>query len=92
VLPRAQFEQAASADSAAGRVLVVDDELAVRKMLVTLLSQAGVPCSAAADAREALTLLEKTNFQAVISDLRMGATSGLELLREVRADFLHWRS
>jgi response regulator RpfG family c-di-GMP phosphodiesterase len=87
VLPRAQFEQAASADSAAGRVLVVDDELAVRKMLVTLLSQAGVPCSAAADAREALTLLEKTNFQAVISDLRMGATSGLELLREVRARF-----
>jgi response regulator RpfG family c-di-GMP phosphodiesterase len=74
-------------DPAAVRVLVVDDEPSVRKMLTTLLSQAGVPCSAAPNAREALTMLEKTNFQAVISDLRMGATSGLELLREVRAHF-----
>jgi response regulator RpfG family c-di-GMP phosphodiesterase len=74
-------------DSAAAQVLVVDDEPSVRKMLTTLLSQAGVPSSAAANAREALTMLEKTSFQAVISDLRMGATSGLELLREVRAHF-----
>jgi len=84
---RTQCEQDALIDSAAARVLVVDDEPAVRKMLTTLLSQAGVPCSAAANAREALTVLEKTSFQAVISDLRMGATSGLELLQEVRAHF-----
>ena len=84
---RIQCEQDALIDSAAARVLVVDDEPAVRKMLTTLLSQAGVPCSAAANAREALTMLEKTSFQAVISDLRMGATSGLELLQEVRAHF-----
>ena len=74
-------------DPAAVRVLVVDDEPSVRKMLTTLLSQAGVPCNAAPNVREALTMLEKTSFQAVISDLRMGATSGLELLREVRAHF-----
>jgi len=84
---RTQCEQDALIDSAAARVLVVDDEPAVRKMLTTLLSRAGVPCGAAASAREALTVLEKTSFQAVISDLRMGATSGLELLQEVRAHF-----
>ncbi len=84
---RTQCEQGASAHSGPCRVLVVDDEPSVRKMLTTLLSQAGVPCSAAANAREALTMLEKASFQAVISDLRMGATSGLELLREVRAHF-----
>jgi response regulator RpfG family c-di-GMP phosphodiesterase len=84
---RTQSEWHGSAASGAARVLVVDDEPSVCKMLVTLLSQAGVPCSAAADAREALSMLEKTNFQAVISDLRMGATSGFELLREVRARF-----
>lgn len=83
----AQFEQEALARSATARVLVVDDELSVRKMLTTLLSQAGVPCSAAASAREALAMLRKTTFQAVISDLRMAPTSGLELLREVRAHF-----
>jgi len=83
----AQFEQEALARSATARVLVVDDELSVREMLTTLLSQAGVPCSAASSAREALAMLEKTSFQAVISDLRMAPTSGLELLREVRAHF-----
>ena len=67
--------------------MVVDDELAVRKMLITLLSQAGVPCDAAADVREALSMLERTAFQAVISDLHMGATSGLDLLQEVRVRF-----
>ncbi|HEY4816786.1 MAG TPA: HD domain-containing phosphohydrolase [Candidatus Acidoferrum sp.] len=82
-----QCEQDAAARCATARVLVVDDELPVRKMLTTLLSQAGVPCSAAANAREALTMLEKTSFQAVISDVRMGADSGFDLLREVRARF-----
>jgi response regulator RpfG family c-di-GMP phosphodiesterase len=81
------FEKEASTHSTAGRVLVVDDEVAARKMLTALLSQAGVLCSAASSAHEALTMLEKSNFQAVISDLRMGATSGLELLRQVRAHF-----
>jgi len=77
----------ASPDSAAARVLIVDDEPSVRKVLATLLLQAGVSCSAAANPHEALTMLEKTSFEAVISDLRMGATSGLELLREVRAHY-----
>jgi response regulator RpfG family c-di-GMP phosphodiesterase len=83
----AECEQDASAERAAARVLVVDDELSVRKMLTTLLSQAGVPCSAAANAREALTMLEKASFQAVISDVRMDTDSGFDLLREVRARF-----
>jgi response regulator RpfG family c-di-GMP phosphodiesterase len=34
-------------------------------------------------------MLEKTSFKAVISDLRMGATSGFELLREVRTHYPH---
>jgi response regulator RpfG family c-di-GMP phosphodiesterase len=83
----AECEQDASAERATARVLVVDDELSVRKMLTTLLSQAGVPCSAAANAREALTMLEKASFQAVISDVRMDTDSGFDLLREVRARF-----
>jgi response regulator RpfG family c-di-GMP phosphodiesterase len=83
----AECEQDASAERAAARVLVVDDELSVRKMLTTLLSQAGVPCSAAANAREALTMLEKASFQAVISDVRMDTDSGFDLLREVRSRF-----
>jgi CheY-like chemotaxis protein len=51
---RTQCEQDALLDSAKARVLVVDDEPAVRKMLTTLLSQAGVSCSSAANAYEAI--------------------------------------
>jgi DNA-binding response OmpR family regulator len=54
VRTRTQCEQDASADSAAARVLIVDDEPSVRKMITTLLSQAGVPCGAAANACEAV--------------------------------------
>jgi len=43
----AQCKQDAPADSATARVLIVDDEPSVSKMLVTLLSLAGVSCSAA---------------------------------------------
>jgi putative nucleotidyltransferase with HDIG domain len=67
--------------------LIVDDELAVRKLLATLLTQAGIICSAAADPHEALILLNRIAFEAVISDLRMGPASGFELLREVRTHF-----
>src|ERR1700730_1697620 len=86
---RTQYEQNASADLAAARVLIVDDEPSARKVLAILLLHAGVSCSAAADPHEALTMLEKTSFKAVISDLRMGATSGFELLREVRTHYPH---
>ena len=84
---RTLCEQTASVDLTAARVLIVDDEPPVRKVLTTLLSHAGVSCSAAANPQEALTMLEKTTFEAVISDLRMGATSGFDLLREVRARY-----
>jgi response regulator RpfG family c-di-GMP phosphodiesterase len=80
-------EQNSPIDLAATRVLIVDDEPSVRTVLATLLLQAGLSCSAAANPQEALTMLEKTSFEAVISDLRMGATSGLQLLREMRARF-----
>ena len=68
-------------------VLIVDDEPAVRKLLATLLSQAGIPSRAAANPQEALLMLETSVFEAVISDLRMGATSGFDLLQQVRKRF-----
>jgi response regulator RpfG family c-di-GMP phosphodiesterase len=68
-------------------VLIVDDEPAVRKVLATLLSQAGISSKLAANPQEALLMLETTAFEAVISDLRMGAASGFDLLQQVRNRF-----
>jgi putative nucleotidyltransferase with HDIG domain len=73
--------------SAIAPVLIVDDEPAVRKVLATLLLQAGIFSKAAANPQEALVLLETTTVSAVISDLRMGATSGFDLLQQVRKRF-----
>lgn len=87
MLARTQCERNGAIRSATVQVLIVDDELAVRKLLSTLLAQAGITCSTAAEPREALNLLRTTAFEAVISDVRMGAASGFELLREVRTQF-----
>ena len=69
------------------RVLIVDDEPAVRKMLAVMLSQAGIANQSAANAGAALDVLPGGAFSAVISDLSMPGTSGLELLAEVRSKY-----
>jgi ActR/RegA family two-component response regulator len=66
---RTQCEQDALLDSPAVRVLVVDDEPSVRKVLTTLLSQAGVACSAAANAREALTHAREPDQRELANDI-----------------------
>ena len=68
-------------------VLIVDDEPAVRKMLGVMLSQAGIANQSAANAGAALEALPDGAFSAVISDLHMPGTSGLELLAEVRSKY-----
>lgn len=68
-------------------VLIVDDEPAVRKMLVVMLTQAGIANQSAANAQEALDVLQSGSFSAVISDLRMPGISGLELLAEVQRKY-----
>src|SRR5260370_22902642 len=66
------------------RVLIVDDEPAVRKMLGVMLSQVGIGNQSAASAEAALDVLPSGLFGAVISDLRMPGISGLDLLSEVQ--------
>jgi response regulator RpfG family c-di-GMP phosphodiesterase len=87
MLMRTPCAQLPSPLSVIAPVLIVDDEPAVRKVLATLLSQAGIPSKAAANPQEAMLMLETTVFEAVISDLRMGATSGFDLLQQVRKRF-----
>ena len=77
-------ESLALMNSVAKKVLIVDDEAAVRKMLGVMLSQAGVTNQSAGNAQEALEALAGGSFDAVISDLQMPGRSGLELLAEVR--------
>ena len=66
-------------------ILVVDDDPAVRAMLSLSLRQAGFRVDTAADGDEALALLERAAYEALLTDLAMSPMDGLELARQARA-------
>ena len=69
------------------RVLIVDDEPAARKLLATVLKEAGVECISAASGEKALRILESVPLDAILTDLRMPGISGMELLAKIRPRF-----
>ena len=74
----------------AAKILAVDDEIAVRKLLTIMLNQQGISCKTAENATEALEILQHEHVDAVISDLRMSGTSGMELLRHLPERRVHY--
>ena len=74
---------------AAAQLLLVEDDNAMREMLESLFRQEGYVVSEAASASAALELARQTDFDVVLSDIKMPGKSGLELvgeLRELRPD------
>jgi CheY-like chemotaxis protein/anti-sigma regulatory factor (Ser/Thr protein kinase) len=67
------------------RVLVVDDEADARSMLTVILGQRGAAVTSAASVGEALTVLERTQMDVLVSDLAMPGEDGYALIRKVRA-------
>ncbi len=65
------------------RVLIVDDDAAIRKMLVDALSLEGLQTETARDGREALALLEDGRRRIVLLDLMMPIMDGWELCRHL---------
>jgi putative two-component system response regulator len=66
-------------------VLVVDDEEGIRQALARFLSRLGYDVQAAANAAEALEQLSAHRPQAMLCDIRMPETSGVELLPKALA-------
>lgn len=64
-------------------IVVVDDEQRQRDILKTILEGEGYEAHAAASAEEGLDLIKKLQPDVVLSDLKMGGMSGVELLREL---------
>ncbi|MBW2274644.1 MAG: sigma-54-dependent Fis family transcriptional regulator [Deltaproteobacteria bacterium] len=65
-------------------VLVVDDDQAMRDMVVALLEDAGHVAQSVDSADRAVEFLGERDFDAVISDIRMPGRSGIEMLGELR--------
>jgi nitrogen regulation protein NR(I) len=68
-------------------VLIVDDELNIRRVLAAMLKREGYEVTTAADGEQALAVLQKTPVQVVVTDLVMPRLSGLELLQRVAAQY-----
>lgn len=68
-------------------VLIVDDYATMRRIVRNLLTQIGLTnVDEAADGVAALAKLREKKFGLVISDWNMEPMSGLQLLKEIRAD------
>lgn len=70
-----------------GRILVVDDDHSLRRVIQVQLEQAGYQVAAAEDGSSALAVMEGSPQDLVITDLRMTGMSGLELLKRIRAEY-----
>ncbi len=82
-LPSLEMLKGLDMKSSDYKVLVVDDEEAMRELIVTLLSQRGHQCIAVSNGLEALDKIKENKFDAVIADIVMPEMDGLALTREL---------
>ena len=66
------------------KILVVDDELHVRKTLTIILERAGYIVQAVEDGTEAIEMLSKSVYELVLCDLRMPRIDGMEVLHALK--------
>ena len=75
--------------SEAERLLVVDDEPELLKLLQQALRDAGFHCDKAGDGRDALLQLRQESFDLVVLDWTLPDLDGVEVLRRMRSTGLH---
>ncbi len=68
------------------KILVVDDESSMRKMLEILFTGVGYHVECAEDAEAALKAMSRSPFDLILSDIRMPGLSGLDLLKRLREE------
>ncbi len=66
------------------KILVVDDETSMREFLDVLLSKEGYLVSEAKNGKQALTMIQKNNYDLILSDIRLGDITGLEVLKNAK--------
>jgi len=66
------------------RVLVVDDERKMRRVLQMLLEQMGLESTPAESGEEALDCFQREKFDLVMTDLRMPGMGGMEWMQRLR--------
>lgn len=67
-------------------ILVVDDDAAIRKLLLRVIGPPGHVCRDAADAVEALRIIREETPSLLLLDYDMPGMNGAEMLKQLRAD------
>ncbi len=65
------------------RVLVIDDEPAIRQLIATALSRQGITSAGAASHAEAIQQLDRQPYDLILLDVRLGEDDGMTLLRHI---------
>jgi DNA-binding response OmpR family regulator len=64
-------------------VLIVEDDLAIQRLLTAVMVRNGLTSVVAADGREALALLATDDFGAIVLDLLLPEVNGFDVLRQL---------
>ncbi len=71
-------------DGAPRTVLVLEDDAAVRHLVARVLQEKGFDVTSTGEPREALELLERTRFDALLVDKNLRGQSGLDVAKKAR--------
>ena len=77
-------EVATRREAATVTLLIVDDEQATRDLCAAVATQSGIRPITATSAEEALEILEQAAVDVVLTDLKLPASNGLELLKRIQ--------
>jgi len=69
------------------RILVVDDDEAIRRLLGEIIEMGGYAHTLAASAKEARTYLENQDFDLILCDIKMPEESGIELVQYILSEY-----
>ena len=71
------------------RILIIDDELKLLKLLGMIITNEGYEVLQASSARSALTMLTKHSVDLVLCDVRLPDAFGVDLVKEIKAKYPH---
>ncbi|HWZ22330.1 MAG TPA: sigma-54 dependent transcriptional regulator [Cytophagaceae bacterium] len=72
-----------------GSILIIDDEERLRNLLARIIGLEGYTIAEAANAKAALKILEKEDFQLIISDVKLPDANGVELTTTIKSLYPH---
>jgi DNA-binding response OmpR family regulator len=67
-----------------GKVLIVDDEPAIRNILARILSNNGHKAQTVSSGKAALAMLNEKGYDLLVADLKMSGVSGMDLYETLK--------